>query len=174
MRKVQRVNSDFEIPVYTLHFQYRDGSDEAWRHTAYGDVKVHGDLKSVKERAKQLLSLYKRTSDMERPHLADVREFRAKVFKGTTFDEVAVVNNPSITSRISEAYKDVKHAITRKAESEKALRRLEEAQTPARGGMVRPERFGLGEKRNPYPTPKRYPEKRPVGSYMALAYHDGM
>ncbi len=51
--------------------------------------------------------------------------------------------NPSFSSRITEAYKDVK-----KSKSAAAMRRLEEAQRPVEGGMVRPGKFGL-EKQNP-------------------------
>ncbi len=63
-----------------------------------------------------------------------------------------VKENPSLSSRITEAYKDVKHAITKRSKSAAAMKRLEEAQRPAEGGMVRPGKFGIGKK-NPISIP---------------------
>jgi predicted nucleic-acid-binding Zn-ribbon protein len=50
------------------------------------------------------------------------------------YKDTGRVNNPSLTHRITEAYKDVKHALTKKATTRKMIQRLKEAGNPNGAG----------------------------------------
>lgn len=77
--------------------------------------------------------------------------------------QAGYAQNPSLLSRAShaakEVYLDTKHAITKKSKSAAALKRLQEAETPA--SPMR--KFGLGRKGNPQffrVSYRGYPDKR--------------
>lgn len=57
--------------------------------------------------------------------------------------------NPSLRERASHVIGGIKHALTKRSQSKRAVQRLLDMDKPAPVGMVKPTRYGLGQKRNP-------------------------
>jgi hypothetical protein len=79
--------------------------------------------------------------------------------------------NPSLRERASEAFKDIRHAITKSSASKAALARLKEAETK----IAPTQKFGLGKKHNPEGDAANLYEEfhgRPSREVVEVAYEE--